>query len=711
MSFGSIRASFAEGEDTVVGEPVTNAEVVLTVFNTDGVLEPIGEPVVLNPDGSFDIDLPAGFPDDVPVFAVVQSTDGTGVQQISCVSPNQDALVDPMSTAIANTFLSFANEANENFNPYDTDNVQIEQFVTTMQNAFADVPLAEDAGSTVQRFADAMGLKPEAFLDATAPFNINPEDKIKVAALIDQAAAPENFNVIGQQPPPLGDIPPGSHIPGLIPKDFIDKFTPKGFDFSATFGSGLIPPGGLIGDIPPGAFIMPPGLKANDKVPFPDKPVFPQGIEIPKGFPMPPQAILPPGIILGEGFVPPPGLPIPPGVIAPPNFDPTKFGAVQLNQFQPPAGFVPPPGFGVTSNAGGFGMPEGFALPRGVALPDTAVKFPPPTGFAPPPPPKGFESANLPPIPPGFQFPPGAALPPTFNPTSFGFVPPPNFQPKEFGGANADFGQFKGDNFTAFDPLGGFKPGQNFGGFFGPPLDANGNPIPGPIGGGAPLPPPPEGFDPSTGITKARVVIDATTAEGKQIGVNSGTASTVIMAAPEGTTLSGKVTKKLTASRGVYTTGKVKYSASSVRIPVVVDPSLDVGSVTITLNVSNSVESTDLDVVPNAIQLVAQLSGGKIELSTANSGVDSISNSKVTGYLLKPGSSARNMLAAIKVTGTVSTGESGDIVSFKKPTGLADGVYTLTFDDGESTYYGKVTIGTVETRSIKGKVLAPGGSL
>lgn len=810
-------------------EPVPGAEVVLATFDANGQLQVIGEPGSTGPDGKFELELPAGFPEHKPVFAVVQDPNSAnGTQQVSCMPKEGEGTVDPQSTAIGNAFFGFMKESEEHFHPQDIDHRQIEDFVGKMKETLNGVPLADNAQDSVERFADVMGLHPGDFLKATKKFNIPAEDKFKVAALINDAAAPEGFNVLDGKAPPLGDIPAGSHIPGLIPPSQLNRFAPGDFDFNQIFGDNVMPPGGLKGKIPDGTFLLPPGIKANPKVDFPENIVLPQGVTIPKKADLPPGAVIPPGVIIDDGFIPPIGMQFPPGVILPPDFDPTQHGAEFAVDFKPPVGFVPPPGFGVTDANGGFIMPEGFPIPEGFQLPEGAKQFPTPVGFIPPEPPKGFEGQDVPPFDPNFAFANGAILPPGFNPNDHGLLPPPNFDPKEFGGTFDNFDQFKDPNFEAFDPLKGFDPNAEFGGFHGPALDANGNPIVGfdPSQHGAN--PPPEGFnpfqhcfDPTTGEeVKCEDIkpgapnapkdpngghkpndpnhngddcIDPTTGQpglcedgqphdpnaghdpnnpnhngdpcvlpdgtldpncqngehdpnaghdpndpnhdpnagnnqpphdpnpGHNGGngvvatnntitnILSGELTTASFTLPQSITETSKV--KITASEGVYVRGKAKYTASTVELPILISPSISSTSVQVTVNVDNAIQVTDITVNNQAVQLVASLADDTKHIQLAATEGVTLTSSKVKAYLLAPGTSAFKLQKAKKYKAKVEEAQNAQIVSFKKPKRLDAGIYTVVFNDGDNAYFGLVTIGIVETQTITGTVLAPGGQL
>jgi len=836
----------AENDAAAAGEnkPVEGAEVVLSTFNDQGILEPIAAPIATNSDGSFNIEIPESFPEYKPVFAVVQNPDGEGTQQISYIDLDAkgEIAVEPMDTAITKTLITFMAEAPD----IDASSVSadmVKKFTASMKKALDDVPLPETAADAMTRYADALSLKPDAFLNAASSFNVDPEDMIKVAAMVGDAAAAD-FDPLSEHPAPLGDIPPGLPTPGLIPPELMKKFAPKDFDFNATFGENIMPPGGLKGMIPPGAFTMPP-MSLNPAVKFPSEPVLPQGIEIPKGFQMPPNAILPPGVIIAEGFVPPAGLQFPPGIIAPPGFNPEAFGATTNTTFTAPEGFLPPPGFAVTGSDGSFGMPSGFPIPKGFELPAGAMSFPPPPGFNPPPLPAGFTKPEAQPFPADFTFPAGAIMPPTFNPAGFGegfnFTPPANFVPKDFS-ATGDFSAFKAEGFKPLDPMKGFDPSSATGGFVGPPLGADGQPVAGffdpnnlptgiqpptnfgqagfdpfagfkpptpgaggatpptgaptgpavpgdkgpavpPTGGASvptdpatgggtaatgpatppsggttqpgpsapnpgpsapnpgpstPVPPPtpPSGGDvapppppaqppaPAPARTVAKVAkakfLDARKHKAHARGLETssligtlgtGQVTNVIVSAPEGTNAKTSTKSRITASEGVYLAGKLLSSTDAISVPVIVDPSTSKTSVKVTLNIDNKVESTDLDVEATAIQLVTQLDGSTIQVSTTGTDV-TFANSSVTGYLLAPGSSASGLKKALRMTGTVVEGDDSSVINFKKPAAAkTSGIYTVVFTDGDAEYFGKVTIGTLKAKSLKAKVMAPGGSL
>ena len=169
--------------------------------------------------------------------------------------------------------------------------------------------------------------------------------------------------------------------------------------------------------------------------------------------------------------------------------------------------------------------------------------------------------------------------------------------------------------------------------------------------------------------------------------------------------------KRVTASKGVYLVGKAKASNTKAAITLIIDPSISSDSVKLSLSlIDKSVDTVTIDLEKDATELITQLDGKVIEMTTANSGVEDIVAETVTGYLLAPGTSTYKMQSAIAIKGTVLAGDSGDIVQFTLPARkLADGVYTITFQDGDNTYYGKVTIGTLKERKISCKIFAPKG--
>ncbi len=171
--------------------------------------------------------------------------------------------------------------------------------------------------------------------------------------------------------------------------------------------------------------------------------------------------------------------------------------------------------------------------------------------------------------------------------------------------------------------------------------------------------------------------------------------------------------KRLTASKGVYLVGKAKASTAKALVSMIVDPSITRKSVNVSLGLANNEVNTQVVELENdAVQLITQLDAKTIEMTTANSGVTDIAAETVTGYLLAPGTSAYKMQSAITLKGSVVAGDSGDLVRFTLPAKpLADGVYTVTFQDGTAVYYGKLTIGTLKARTISGKALAPNGQL
>ncbi len=239
-------------------------------------------------------------------------------------------------------------------------------------------------------------------------------------------------------------------------------------------------------------------------------------------------------------------------------------------------------------------------------------------------------------------------------------------------------------------------------------------------------PPPPPPAQPPVEAPKARVIAKATKAKyldarKRKAGRNlvsaslntlgTGQVTNVIVSAPEGSNAKTATKSKITASDGVYLAGKVLKSTDAINVPVLVDPSTSKTSVKVTLNIDNKVESTDLDVEATAVQLVTQLTGSTIQVATTGTDVE-FTNSSVTGYLLPPGSSASGLKKAIRMTGTVVAGDESSVVNFKKPAAAKTaGIYTVVFTDGDSEYFGKVTIGTLKAKTVKGKVLAPGGSL
>ncbi len=193
--------------------------------------------------------------------------------------------------------------------------------------------------------------------------------------------------------------------------------------------------------------------------------------------------------------------------------------------------------------------------------------------------------------------------------------------------------------------------------------------------------------------------------------LETGVSTEITLAAPEGTDASKG--GKITGSAGVYQIGKIDSSEDSVTVPVIVDPSIsaDEDSVRVTLNVENEVESTTIPVDTTAIQLVTQLDGSSIEVSTTNTEIE-FTETSLTGYLLPPGTSALKMQKATSMKGTVVDSDDGQVVRFTKPSSAkVAGVYTVVFSEGANNYFGKVTIGTLKAKTISGKVLAPGGTL
>ena len=167
-----------------------------------------------------------------------------------------------------------------------------------------------------------------------------------------------------------------------------------------------------------------------------------------------------------------------------------------------------------------------------------------------------------------------------------------------------------------------------------------------------------------------------------------------------------KKASKVTASKGVYSIGKARTAKTKTIVPIIVDPAVATDSVNI--NVAFSDGDADIETVSvdkeDSTELVTQLNGNKIEITTANAGLEDFDFAKVTGYLLAPGTSTLKIQKAIKVKGKLVEGESGQIVEFniaKKINSLDIGVYTIVFEDDGKTYYGRVTIGTLSARTIK----------
>ncbi len=798
-------------DDEVVNEPITEGEVLIATFDETGKLVPIGEPGTFT-NGVLDVEIPASVSPETPLVMMIQDPNGEGTPQMAFITdPEAEIKVDAAQTAIVNTFMSMASEV-EDFDAKDVDVKQIAAFVEKLEPVLEDVPPDTTTSDTMARMAQAMSLNPGAFMDAASAFNADPEKIFEIAAMVDEAAG-ASFNPL-EGLPTLPDEPAvGNPTMGLIPPEFMKKM-PPGFK-PENICADCPPPGGFIGEIPKGSFMMPP-LQTNPKAPYPFPPnvVMPQGVEITKGFNMPAGAILPPGIVIGEGFVPPAGLKFPPGMVAPADFDPSKFGATQSTEFKAPDGFKPGPGFTLADDKGGFMMPPGFAVPSGAQMPTGAMAFPQPAGFVPPPPPPGsFKSDMLPP-PPGFAFGEGFKAPPGFNPEAMGFVPPAGFVPQQIGPKPSDLNAFKGDNAQFFDPFGGkfavptngsagpFVPpaiatnlgfiggkppeGVDPSAFFNmpPPQQGGANGVSNPsstdggankptIGGGNPPPPQsgnsggqvPNNPPPTDGGANKPSVGSGSTnpppqSGGNQVGSNppppqsggdqvgsnppppqSGDGGSNMPPPPPSArikarsikskiatfedssnkagvrstlqvTTSAKA-KRLTASKGVYLIGKAKASTSKALVTMIVDPSITSDSVKISLGLTNNeVDTQVVDLENDAIQLITQLDGKTIEMTTANSGITDIAATAVTGYLLAPGTSAYKMQSAIAIKGKVIAGDSGDIVQFTLPAKvLADGVYTVTFQDGDAVYYGKLTIGTLKARTISGKALAPNGQL
>ncbi|MDA1020504.1 MAG: hypothetical protein O2962_03030 [Cyanobacteria bacterium] len=167
-----------------------------------------------------------------------------------------------------------------------------------------------------------------------------------------------------------------------------------------------------------------------------------------------------------------------------------------------------------------------------------------------------------------------------------------------------------------------------------------------------------------------------------------------------------KKASKVTASKGVYSIGKARTAKTKTIVPIIVDPAVATDSVDI--NVAFTDGNADIETVSvdkeDSTELVTQLDGNKIEITTANAGLEDFDFTSVTGYLLAPGTSTLKIQKAIKVKGKLVEGESGQIVQFdisKKLSSLEDGVYTIVFEDGGKTYYGRVTIGSLSARTIK----------
>ena len=174
--------------------------------------------------------------------------------------------------------------------------------------------------------------------------------------------------------------------------------------------------------------------------------------------------------------------------------------------------------------------------------------------------------------------------------------------------------------------------------------------------------------------------------------------------------------KIITASEGVYLVGKAKAGKTAAQLPLLIDPSISASSVKVTVAQKDNevnVETLTVD-TDGATQLITTLDGTSIVMSTSGA-TDDLGLTKITGYLLAPGTSTLKLQKAITVKATVTDGTDGEIITFnvpaKKFNKLEAGVYTIVFQDGEDSYYGKVTIGTLKTRTVKGVVKAPNGSL
>jgi hypothetical protein len=371
------------------------------------------------------------------------------------------------------------------------------------------------------------------------------------------------------------------------------------------------------------------------------------------------------------------------------------------------AGFVPPNPFGSTFEVGATGpfIPGGKPL-EGVD-PSTFFNMqPPPQG--------GATGGNPPPTDGGANKPStgGGNPPPSTDggankPSTGGGNPPPPPSGGSSGGANPPpqpppLGNNVGTNTPSADkPADAPPPPPNNGGGQG----GGGNPPPPPPSGGGEAPPPP----PPPQRIKARS-IKAKLASYESSSNKAGVRSTLAI------TTNSKA-KRLTASKGVYLIGKAKVANTKALVPIIIDPSITSDSVKVSLGLTNNeVDTQVIDLENDAVQLITQLDGKVIEMTTANSGVEDIAASSVTGYLLAPGTSAYKMQTAIALKGTVVAGDSGDIVQFTLPAKTpASGVYTIVFQDVEApeqpVYYGKLTIGTLKARTISGKALAPNGQL
>lgn len=459
--------------EKIENKPVEeDVEVMLATFDSEGKLVPVTEPetVLAEKAGEFEVEIPEDFPEHKPIFVVVNDSAGEGTQQVSYVDPkgDDDVEVDPAGTTAFNSYASMAK--NTGIDPKDADPKQIEEFMADVKNAIKDVPPDENPAKTMERMAQALSFNPEALLNAGSHFNVPKDKLVQVAANIEKAAAPSGFNPFESLPDiDFATIAPGSHTAGLLPEKYFKKHMPKEMqDFNVAFCETCPPPGGFEyvdekgkkGAIPPGTFMMPPGVKANPvafKKMEDSEVIFPPGVAFGKGFPMPAKAKLPPGAILEEGFEPPEGFELPPGVMKPEGFDEMFAGrVVHKEDYEAPEGYEPPPGFAFAGKKGEFMMPPDFPLPKGVKADETlAMEFPPPKGFEPFKIGKGMELGNYEPPPEGHVFGDGFKPPKGFDPEEFGFVPPAGFVADTFVPGKEDFAGFKGDNFTAFDPFGG----------------------------------------------------------------------------------------------------------------------------------------------------------------------------------------------------------------------------------------------------------------
>ena len=730
------------------GIEVNDAEAFLARIE-DGVLKPITD----KGDLSEGIEIPEeAVADKSPIFMVIQGTDQTLMGLVPS-NPDEEIKVDVYTTAATKMALGFLNEIKGEIPSEDMAPEALEKFIGGVAESLKDTPTGDTTEDAFANLSDATQFIPGKILEqAQLAFNADPETLIE-AAVVSNSFVQSSKDPLTDGFPESAGIPEGAASMGFLPANMK---VPLNFDYTQLC-TNCVPPGGYTGEIPPGTIMMPAGIQANPKVAWGEKPVFSAGVTIPGNFPMPKGAVLPDGIVFDPKFVPTPGLNIPMGVIAQEGFDPSKYGAA-FAEVKMPDGYQPVPGFAsVDPSKGTYMMPPGFPLPSGM-MAGKGVEFPPPPGFIAQAPPPGMSRTDPPPLGDNFVFPVGAMFPPTFDASKVG-TPPPGFKPPEFGAAPSNFANLAKVEFgfipkagEAFVPpaiasnlgfVGGKPPeGVDPSTFFNMPPPPSGGaalppPPPPPSGGAAPPPPTPSGGDvppppppppsggdapppppppsggdappppppPPSARIKARSIkakVTSYEASSNKAGVKS------IL-----TVATSAKAKRLTASKGVYLIGKAKVANTKALVPMIVDPSITSDSVNVSLGLTNNeVDTQVVELENDAIQLITQLDGNTIEMTTANSGVEDITATAVTGYLLAPGTSAYKMQTAITVKGKVVAGDSGDIVQFTLPAKTpASGVYTITFQDGDAVYYGKLTIGTLKARTISGKALAPNGQL